>query len=78
MSDAGRTRRARARQSWGGGLTRLDAPPSSTPPVAALDPAERIANCWAISVDAFLLSGRPWPEYERSEIPGRMIRRDAR
>ncbi len=66
--------RAAARRFAGGGLSRLEAVGVSTPPSVAASASERFANCWHLSVDAFLLSGREWPEYDRAELPGRMVR----
>lgn len=74
MHEADRKERARARRAMSGRMTRLDAAAASDPPVAASDPSQRIANCWALSVDAFLLSGKPWPSYDRTEAPGKIIR----
>lgn len=78
LADSERADRARARASWPGELVRLCDPIVSTPPEAAATAVGRIANCWALSVDAYLLSGRPWPAYERADMPGRILRGDAK
>lgn len=30
---------------------------------------------WPLALDAWAMSGQPLPTYERSEIPGRILRR---
>jgi len=35
---------------------------------------ERIAMMWPLAVDAWIASGQPWPDYARSEAPGRILR----
>ena len=37
-------------------------------------PSERVREVLRLSYEAFALSGQPWPNYIRSEIPGRVIR----
>ena len=37
-------------------------------------PSERVREVLRLSYKAFALSGQPWPNYTRSEIPGRIIR----
>ena len=37
-------------------------------------PEERIAMMWVIAVDAWTSSGRPFPQYTREQMPGRIIR----
>lgn len=36
---------------------------------------ERLAMMWELACSAWIFSGRPFPEYDRSEIPGRVLRR---
>jgi hypothetical protein len=36
--------------------------------------AERLAMMWPLALRAWSLTGRPFPEYTRSEIPSRIIR----
>jgi len=36
---------------------------------------ERLAMMWRLSCSAWIFSGRPFPEYDRSEMPGRVLRR---
>lgn len=40
-------------------------------------PSERLAMVWPLTVLSWRLAGRPLPDYERSEIPGRLVRSDA-
>lgn len=37
-------------------------------------PSERVREVLRLSYEAFALSGQPWPNYTRSEIPGRIFR----
>jgi len=37
-------------------------------------PEQRLAMIWELSLDAWTLSGRPFPEYSRAEAPLRVIR----
>lgn len=37
-------------------------------------PEERIAMMWPLAVEAWRLSGRPMPDYARSETPVRLLR----
>lgn len=36
--------------------------------------AERFAMVWRLSLDAWVMTGRPLPEYRRDQMPGRVIR----
>lgn len=46
-----------------------------TPAPEAPTAAERLAAVWAITADAWALSGRPIPDYSRAAMPGRVLRR---
>ncbi len=35
---------------------------------------ERLAMMWPLALEAWRLAGRPIPDYDRSEIPARVIR----
>lgn len=72
MSDD-RERRARARAQWPGELTTLDHQ-SDAALVLHGTPGERVAMVWRITLDAWAMSGRPMPEYDRAHMPGRLIR----
>jgi hypothetical protein len=37
-------------------------------------PDERVREVLRLSYEAFALSGQPWPQYSRTNIPGRVIR----
>lgn len=41
-----------------------------------LTPAERIGMMWRLALDSWLLSGRTIPDYDRANIPGRVVRPD--
>ena len=73
-----RSARAARRCFVGGGLARLgDVGSERSPPVTG-SAGQRLLNCWALSVDSYLLSGRQWPQYERSQMPGQMLRKGER
>ena len=42
--------------------------------MAASTPSARLAAVWAVTCDAWALSGRPWPDYHREDMPGRVLR----
>jgi hypothetical protein len=68
-----REQRARARSRWPGELTTLEGQ-SDAALVLHGTPGERVAMVWRITLDAWAMSGRPMPEYERANMPGRLIR----
>ena len=37
-------------------------------------PAERIAMMWVLAESAWRLAGRPWPTYDRGNMPARLFR----
>lgn len=71
--DAERERRARARAEWPGTLTTLERQ-SDAAIVRHGTPGERVAMVWRITLDAWATSGRALPEYDRANMPGRLIR----
>jgi hypothetical protein len=48
-------------------------------PAVPLDstPGERLAMVWALTVDAWAMSGKPFPTYSRAETPCSMVRGSA-
>lgn len=63
-------RAARRRETWAISVhTLADAPPSerTTPEVA-------LASMWRLACETWAMSGRPWPDYTRANMPGRVIR----
>ena len=46
-----------------------DAPPSER-----VSPEVALASIWRLSCEVWALSGRPWPDYTRATMPGRVIR----
>jgi hypothetical protein len=67
------TARARARCSWPGRITDLA---HAEPAVAgaAIGGRERVAMVWRITLDAWALAGLPMPQYDRADMPGRVLR----
>ena len=63
------SRAAARRVTWT--ITRGHAP--AVP--AETTPGQRLAMVWALSLDAWVLSGQPFPTYTRAEMPCRMVRR---
>ena len=69
-AEAGR-RAARAR--WPIARFRLsDEPPDDLSDVTT--PVERIAMMWELAESAWKVAGRPWPTYERRNMPARLFR----
>jgi hypothetical protein len=67
--------RAARRASWPISIHRQGSEPGED--LSATTTAEeRLAMVWELSVRAWALSGREWPEYERNTMPGRVIRPD--
>jgi len=56
------------RQLWPVRLYRLGAEPGDDLS-ATTTPEERLAMMWPLALEAFALSGRPLPGYQRSEAP---------
>jgi hypothetical protein len=65
--------RAAARARWPGLKTTLAEAPGDDLS-ASTTAEERVAMVWELSAQAWALTGRPWPEYSRAEMPGRVIR----
>jgi hypothetical protein len=71
--DQVRDARRRARASWPIARYRLGEEPSDD--LSDLTtPAERIAMMWPLAESAWRLAGRALPEYDRSNLPGRLWR----
>lgn len=64
-----RAARRRARATLTVTTAADDRPPA---PESAI---ERLALMWPLAVEAWLLSGRPLPDYRREETPIRVVRR---
>jgi hypothetical protein len=65
--------RAAERVDWPVRLHRLtDEPPNDLK--ATTTAGERVAMVWPITLDAWASAGRPLPQYERHEMPVRLIR----
>lgn len=68
-----RRKRARARRSWPIESHALGSEPSDDLSDVTT-PEERLSMMWELSRRAWLLSGRPLPDYDRCSAPGRVIR----
>ena len=68
--------RRRARASWPVRKFQLGAEP--TDDFSAFTVAERLAMTWRMTRDAWASAGRALPDYARSEMPIRVIRRPAK
>lgn len=64
--------RAAARAKWPVKVYRLGEEPSDNQ-LETTTAGERLAMVWEITKDTWALSGRQIPEYERHEMPGRVI-----
>jgi hypothetical protein len=66
-------RRRAARARWPITRFRLgEEPPDDLSEVTT--PAERIAMMWVLAESAWKVAGRPWPTYDRKNIPARFFR----
>lgn len=72
MSDSRRDERAKARAGWP--VQRVAMADQGKDVLVAVPPAERVAMVWALTCDAWAMSGRPMPDYPRSHAPGRIVR----
>ncbi len=68
-----RSERAAARSDWPIRRYELGEEPSENL-IATTTPEERLGMMWELALQAWSLTGRPLPEYERHEIPGRVVR----
>lgn len=69
--EAARRRRAALRRAR---CTLTVTTPEASRPPRPPTPIARLAMMWPLSVEAWLLSGRPLPDYRREEMPGRVLR----
>ena len=68
-----RRARARARSGWTGRVLRGSEREADVPPTLSTA-EERVAQVWALTLDAWAMAGLPIPDCPRSEAPGRVIR----
>lgn len=54
------------RRTWSFGVGRIASPPVG----------DVLAAVWAVSMDAWATSGRDLPDYQRADMPGKVIRPD--
>jgi hypothetical protein len=71
--DDARQARARARAAWSIRAFPLGQEPPDD--LSALTPSERVALVWQLTQDAWASMGAEIPQYTRSEMPGKVIRR---
>ena len=69
--EARKARAARRRQTWRGWISR----DGGHRPAERMTPDEALGVMNALAREGWELSGRPWPDYDRSEMPGRVVRR---
>jgi hypothetical protein len=63
-------RAAKRRATWSLSVHSLaDAAPSER-----VSPEDALTSIWRLSCEVWAMSGRPWPEYTRATMPGRVIR----
>ena len=68
-----RAERAAARADWPIRRYALGEEPTENLS-ATTTPEERLGMMWELALQAWSLTGKPLPEYERHEIPGRVTR----
>ena len=68
----GEEQRRAARARWPIARFRLGEEPPDDLSVGTT-PAERIAMMWVLAESAWKLAGRPWPVYDRRNIPARFF-----
>jgi|KBSSwiStaDraftv2_1062776.scaffolds.fasta_scaffold352145_2 hypothetical protein len=66
-------RRREARASWPVARARLGEEPSDDLSEVTT-PAERIAMMWVLAESAWTVARRPWPTYDRRNMPARLFR----
>ena len=67
--DEERCARRRRRRAWPGGLV------AAQTEAQRATPEERLATMWRLALDAWSVSGRALPRYDRASMPGRIVRR---
>ncbi|MCC6644888.1 MAG: hypothetical protein IT374_04865 [Polyangiaceae bacterium] len=67
-------RRARAAARATLPIARVALRDEASPSVEAQDASARVAMVWRVTLDAWASSGRPMPEYDRANMPGRILR----
>jgi hypothetical protein len=74
MSDAGDGFAARAAKRGNWPVLRYDLGAEPADAVSGATVEERLNMMWPLALDAWASSGKPLPQYERSEIPGKLTR----
>ena len=73
IDPGGAEERRRARARWPIARFRLGQEPSDDLSQVTT-PAERIAMMWTLAESAWRVAGRPWPTYDRWNMPARLFR----
>jgi hypothetical protein len=75
MSDAeARKERARRRAGWPVSVATLATDADAEDLRETTTAVERVLMVWRLTQDAWALTGKPLPEYDRRNMPGRVIR----
>ena len=64
----------RARSNWPVKVYRLGEEPSSDLSEST-SPEERLAMMWELAERSWVLAGRSFPEYDRENVPGQVLRK---
>lgn len=73
VDSSGEQNRKNRRRSWPIEVRELAEP--DRPDLSATTTAEeRLAMMWPLALEAWRLAGKPIPDYDRAEIPARVIR----
>ena len=68
-------RRAALRAQWPGGIASVGAAPEAVDLRATTTAEQRVGMLWELTLGAWSLTGRPLPDYPRTAMPGRLVRR---
>jgi hypothetical protein len=69
-------RRARNRGDWAVRRVSVDED-QELDVMQSTTPSARLEMMWRLAIDSWAMSGKPFPDYSRSESPGRLIRSDS-
>jgi hypothetical protein len=71
-AEARKLRAQQRRETWS--IKAVPLEDAGEPPAAPGTVAERFVELWQLSHSTWVFSGRAFPEYKRSEMPGKVIR----
>jgi hypothetical protein len=72
MTSDDQAERKRQRSTWP--VKRVELGQESDDLSGETSAADRIAMMWPLALEAWRLAGLPLPEYERKDVPGRLVR----